>query len=185
MRVRHQVASLVRTKSARKFQFDLSTDLWPFSCPKYLSDFVEIRWEQKLALETATPGKLLINSVVTDHSWRFTRNARQIDLCTAWGRCDSKNGKIFFQPPAAPCLSGARRPHWVARKRLWRQKSVHLFYQNIFIYNCILKGKEELCSKCERGPPRTCKIIFMLLLFSFRFLFRKWDSCHFLFRKWK
>ena len=36
-----------------------------------------------------------------------------------------------------------------------------------------IKGKEELCSKCERGPPRTCKIIFMLLLFSFRFLFRK------------
>ena len=36
-----------------------------------------------------------------------------------------------------------------------------------------IKGKEELCSKCERGPPRTCKIIFMLLLFSFCFLFRK------------
>ena len=25
------------------------------------------------------------------------------------------------------------------------------------------KGKEELCNKCEWGPPRTCKIIFMLL----------------------
>ena len=36
-----------------------------------------------------------------------------------------------------------------------------------------IKGKEELCSKCERGPPRTCKIVFMLLFFSFRFLFRK------------
>ena len=36
-----------------------------------------------------------------------------------------------------------------------------------------IKGKEELCSKCERGPPRTCKIVFMLLLFSFCFLFRK------------
>ena len=36
-----------------------------------------------------------------------------------------------------------------------------------------IKGKEELCSKCERGPPRTCEIVFMLLLFSFRFLFRK------------
>ena len=71
------MARLVRTKSVRKFQFDLSTDLWPFSCPKYLSDFVEIRWEQKLVLETARLRKLLINSIVTDHSWRFTRNARQ------------------------------------------------------------------------------------------------------------
>ena len=28
-----------------------------------------------------------------------------------------------------------------------------------------IKGKEELCSKCERGPPRTCEIVIMLLLF--------------------
>ena len=55
--------------------------------------------------------KLLIHWIVADHCWRFTRNARQTCVLLGVGACLKMERFFFNLHLAAPCLSGARRPH--------------------------------------------------------------------------
>ena len=113
-------------------------------------------------------------SVQTDFNGGWVAMARPGCYATPPGWCPSKPACSATSLHSSSSLQHQREGPEVTEER--GQSPRHPLRAKIYTKMEALvafKGKEELCNKCEWGPPRTCKIIFMLL-FCVHIVSRLW-----------